>query len=76
MTIKLIKDKTTPIEVDLTGPDGNAFAVIGMCRDWAKQLEWSREEIKEMQDDMTSGDYEHLISVAEKHFGQYVTFYK
>ena len=25
-------------QIDLSGPDGNAFALIGIARNWAKQL--------------------------------------
>ena len=36
--IKSINEKTTRIEIDLTGPDGNAFVLIGMAGKFAKQL--------------------------------------
>jgi len=57
----------------LTGPQGNAFFLIGSAKKWAKQLGLDANEI---QKDMMSGDYEHLLSVIEKHFGDYVTMYK
>ena len=60
-------------EIDLTGPQGNAFFLIGSAKKWAKQLGLDADEI---QKDMMSGDYEHLLSVIEKHFGDYVTMYK
>jgi len=60
-------------EIDLTGPQGNAFFLIGSAKKWAKQLGLDANEI---QKDMMSGDYEHLLSVIEKHFGDYVTMYK
>jgi hypothetical protein len=27
-----------PIEIDLTGPEGNAFVLIGYAKQWFKQL--------------------------------------
>ena len=60
-------------EIDLNGPDGNAFALMGYAKRWANQLGLDYTEI---QRDMTSGDYEHLLSVLEKHFGDYVIFYR
>jgi len=60
-------------EVDLTGPDGNAFALMGMAKGWAKQL---GKEWKPIQTEMTSGDYENLLSVLEREFGDYVIFYR
>lgn len=62
-----------PIEIDLTGPEGNAFVLMGYAQKWAKQLGLDRVEILA---DMQSGDYDHLISVLEKHFGDYIILYK
>lgn len=57
--------------VDLTGPAGNAFALLGQARHWAKELELDPAPIlAEMQED----DYEHLVNTLEKYFGEYVIF--
>lgn len=73
----MIKSKSMqparPIEIDLTGPEGNAFVLMGYAQKWAKQLGLDRAEILA---DMQSGDYDHLISVLEKHFGDYIILYK
>jgi hypothetical protein len=73
----MIKSKSmqpaVPIEIDLTGPEGNAFVLIGHARRWAKQLGLDQTAILA---DMQSGDYDHLISVIEKHFGDYIILYK
>ncbi len=67
------KPKNGKIVVDLTGPQGNAFALIGMAETWSKQLGLDPEEV---QADMMSGDYNHLLSVVEKHFGDFVVMYR
>lgn len=56
-------------EIDLDGPSGNAFVLLGVARDLAKQLglDWNA-----ISADMRSGDYEHLIQVFDNHFGEYV----
>jgi len=72
MTIKTKKEQKG-IEIDLTGPDGNAFVLIGTARRFAKQIGLDADEIA---DDMMSGDYEHLIDVFDKHFGSFVTLYR
>ena len=36
MSIKYKKIKTGPVEIDLTGPDGNAFVLLGTANKWAK----------------------------------------
>jgi hypothetical protein len=67
------KQEKTGIEIDLTGPDGNAFFLIGTASNLAKQLGLDRNSIKE---EMMAGDYENLVNVFDKHFGNFVTLYR
>ena len=67
------KQKKTGIEIDLTGPDGNAFFLIGTASNLAKQLGLDRNSIKE---EMMKGDYENLVNVFDKYFGNFVTLYR
>tara|TARA_B100000497_G_scaffold114692_1_gene137486 strand:- start:776 stop:1000 length:225 start_codon:yes stop_codon:yes gene_type:complete len=60
---------STPMIIDLTGPDGNAFALLGFAKNFAKQLGL---EFSKISDEMTSGDYENLIQVFDKYFGSFV----
>ena len=60
---------STPMIIDLNGPDGNAFALLGFAKSFAKQLKLDGEKIA---DEMTSGDYENLIEVFDKYFGSFV----
>ena len=66
------KRKQSP-SVDLTGPEGNAFVLIGYARQWSKQLGL---DSKKVEKEMMKGDYENLVSVLEKYFGNVVTFYR
>lgn len=70
---KYHKTKTGPVEIDLTGPDGNAFALIGYARRLADQLGLDKNKI---QAEMMSGNYENLINVFEKNFGEFVVLYR
>jgi len=72
MSIKK-KEEKTRVEIDLTGPQGNAFALMGYARDFAKQLGMDGNAII---DEMTKGDYENLVEVFDKHFGSFVTLYR
>jgi len=65
--------KTGPVEIDLTGPDGNAFVLIATASRLAKQLGLDGKKI---QAEMMGGDYENLIKVFDKHFGHFVTLYR
>jgi hypothetical protein len=63
------RDESWPIVVDLTGPDGNAFVLMSYARRFARQLELDDNAIlKEMQ----SGDYENLVEVFDRYFGDFV----
>ena len=62
-----------PIDViDLTGPNGNAFALIAYAKKLAKQLGYSAEDVDELKKEMTSGDYENLLQVFDDHFGSLI----
>ena len=67
----MIREKQPQREViiDLTGPDGNAFALMGYARRFAKQLGLDSEEIIS---NMMSGDYENLLEVFDENFGSFV----
>jgi len=65
--IRAKQERTGPIVVDLTGPDGNAFALMGLASRLAKQL-----GIESPTDEMMSGDYENLLEVFDKNFGDFV----
>ena len=61
------------IEIDLTGPDGNAFALMGYANRLSRQLDIDPEPILE---EMQSGDYENLLEVFDREFGSFVTLYR
>lgn len=75
MAIKSIKEmpKSGKLEINLNGPDGNAFVLMGYVRMIAKQL---GVDHKPIIDEMMEGDYEHLLQVMEKHFGDYIILYR
>ena len=58
-----------PIVIDLTGPDGNAYALLGMASKFARML---NIDSKIVIQDMTAGDYENLIHVFDTYFGDFV----
>lgn len=67
------KPKQNGITIDLTGPQGNAFYLLGTAKNLANQLGLNGVEIME---EMKSGDYENLIQTFDKYFGSIVTLYK
>jgi len=69
--IRKKKEKSGPIIIDLTGPDGNAFALMAYARRFATQLGW-KDKGSALIEDMMSGDYEHLLEVFDNAFGEFV----
>ncbi len=65
--------KQTGIEIDLTGPQGNVFFLIGTAKNLAKQLGMDGTSV---QKEMMSGDYENAVNVFDKYFGNFVTLYR
>lgn len=67
--------KRTPrrMEIDLSGPQGNAFFLLSLAADIAKKSYGRSEtEINEMLNDMRSKDYRHMVETFDNHFGDTV----
>ena len=76
MAIKSIDDRPSGIEIDLTGPEGNAFVLLSKAKSLAKQLKYSDEKVEELLAQMQSGDYNNLVDTFDSHFGSFVTLYR
>jgi hypothetical protein len=61
------------IEIDLSGPQGNSFFLLGTASNLSKQLGLDGKSI---QREMMSGDYENLLQVFDSYFGDYVVLYR
>ena len=57
------------VVIDLTGPEGNAYCLMGYAKKFARQLDLDGDEIIE---EMKSGNYENLVATFDKYFGDYV----
>ena len=63
------KQQSSEIIIDLTGPDGNAFVLMGIAGRLANQLGFNKNQII---GEMMAGDYEHLVEVFDRYFGEFV----
>jgi len=70
----MIKNKNLSLKpvIDLDGPQGNAFYLLGQAQAFANQLKWPKEELAKVLIEMKSSNYENLIEVFDKNFGEYV----
>lgn len=66
----MYRDSQLGLCIDVSGPEGNAFSLMGQAKNLARQLGYSGDAITA---EMMSGDYDNLLSVFEKHFGSVVT---
>lgn len=73
--IKKRPEMTGPLEIDLTGPDGNVFALLGKVSGllWIQGRENEKDRIIS---EMTSSDYENAVRVFDKEFGEIVILYR
>lgn len=66
----MIRDRINRTTViDLTGPQGNAFYLMTQADRYARQLGIDKEVVI---NEMKSGDYENLVQVFDRYFGDYV----
>jgi hypothetical protein len=56
--------KYPEIEVQLTGQDGNAYAIMGAVQKALRKAEVPKEQIDEYLKESMSGDYNHLLRTA------------
>jgi len=75
MAIKNKKEQKG-IEIDLTGPQGNAFFLLGTASKLARQCGYSKEDQNQLLELMKSSDYENLVNIFDDHFGDFVTLYR
>lgn len=67
------RPKKGKIEIDLQGPEGNAFMLLAVAKDLAHQLDMDWSSI---HSEMTSSDYEWLLQVMDYHFGNFIIMYR
>ena len=59
----------TGIIVDLQSPNGNVYALIGLCNSIMRQLALDEEEKKQFKDELDDKNYRDRLQVMEKWFG-------
>jgi hypothetical protein len=67
------KPRLAQLEIDLTGPDGNAFVLMGYATRLARELNLDGDKIIQ---DMKSGDYGNLLEVFDFYFGEHVILWR
>ena len=55
-------------KVSLVGQDGNAFAILGRCREAMSEAGIDKKIYKEFEAKATSGDYSNLLRTVVEYF--------
>jgi hypothetical protein len=64
------------LEIDLTGPEGNAYVLMAYADRWGRQLGYSSHRIKSIIDEMKLTSYEGLLYTFDREFGSFVTLWR
>ena len=62
--------KNREFVINLDGPDGNAFQLMGYAKRFARDMGYASDEV--ILKNMMAGDYKHLVKTFDKYFGEYV----
>lgn len=73
--IKDRRDMNPKIEIDLSGPEGNAFVLMAYANKLGKRI-YGYEKTEEILEEMRLSTYELLILTFDKYFGSVVTLYR
>lgn len=78
MAIRSIQEKNspTPIEIDLTGPQGNAHYLLGLAINLCRQLRYDNFKTECILEEMKLSDYEGLLYTFDREFGTLVTLWR
>ena len=68
----LTKDKFRKRVIDLNGPEGNAFYLLGLASKLCKQIGISEHETNSILEEMKSSGYTNLIETFDRHFGMII----
>jgi hypothetical protein len=79
MAIMSLQDRPagpTPIEVDISGPAGNAYRMLALAADLCRQLKYDSFRTECILEEMKLTDYEGLLYTFDREFGLLVTLWR
>lgn len=77
MAIKSKSERTKGrIEIDLSGPEGNAFVLLGYAKRFCRQLGYDKDHTERIIMEMKLSDYEGLLHTFDREFGSFVILWR
>ena len=55
------------IKVNISGPQGNAWALMAIISQVLEAANYSKAEINKIMEDMRSSDYNHVLDITKKY---------
>ena len=65
--------RANKIEIDLTGPEGNAYYLLGLANKLCVTYDLDPNIVHK---EMMASDYENLLQVFDNYFGEIVNLYR
>ena len=62
-----------PVLIDIDGPEGNAFVLMGYASSTMRKSRFAEETKESVLNEMQSGDYINLLKVFDRYFGSVFT---
>ena len=63
-----METQTVKPKLKLVGEDGNAFSILGRATRAARRAGWTQEQIKELTDKATNGNYDEMLCTVMDYF--------
>ena len=76
MAIKSKEEKPGGVEIDLTGPEGNAYVLLSYAAQFCRQLGYDKFRTECILEEMKLTDYEGLLYTFDREFGSFVTLWR
>ena len=64
------------MNIELSGPQGNAFYLMGLVDNLGQQLGLTQEKVNIIVNEMKSSNYDNLLKTFIKNFGMIVQLYQ
>ena len=66
----------TPIEIELNGPQGNAYYLLALAQDLSQKLGHDKTRTECILEEMKLYNYECLLNTFDREFGLLVTLWR
>ena len=74
--IRSKEEKPGGLEIDLTGPEGNAYVLLAYASRFCRQLGYDNFRTECILEEMKLTDYEGLLYTFDREFGSFVTLWR